>query len=262
MIITIRSLSHIFVTAAVLFWASSPVHAAVKATPATSVTKTALGSITEELADSSVEIEATVKSITMPREGSKAPVRINLTDASGAMTMVVWADTFDIIKAQTSIAAGTIVHATANVSKYKDTLQLQLRRPTDIRVVSQAQPSAPAPESAPAHESAPTEPSAGNEGLTNVGDITNAMMGRDVTVKATISDVREPRSEKAPYIVNLTQNDTRIALVFWSDMEAQIKPGLKVGNVVRVKAQVGEHRGNLQIKLRNAADFTVVSSEE
>jgi len=35
---------------------------------------------------------------------------------------------------------------------------------------------------------------------------------------------------------------------------------LKVGNVVRVKAQVNDYRGTLQIKLRSAADFNLVSA--
>jgi DNA/RNA endonuclease YhcR with UshA esterase domain len=50
--------------------------------------------------------------------------------------------------------------------------------------------------------------------------------------------------------------------VFWSDIQQQIKQGVKVGNVIRVKAQVSDYRGTLHLKLRNAADFSVVSAAE
>lgn len=230
-------------------------HAAVKSTPAT-VTKTDLASINAGMVDSSVEVEATVKSIAMPKEGSKSPVRVLLSDSTGTMTLVMWPDIFDVLKAKSPIDSGALIHVSAHVSNYKDKLQLQIRSPAEIRVISKSE--SEAPKEAPA---SPTPPATATEGLTPVGSITSEMIGREVTVKASISDVREPREgSKAPCIVTLSQDSTSIPLVFWSDIEQQIKPGLKVGNVVQVKAQVGDHKGNLQIKLRNAADFHVESA--
>ena len=133
------------------------------------------------LADKTVEIEATVKSILPPREGSKAPVRINLSDTTGSITLVVWADIFDVIKSQSPIDVGSTIHATARVSKYKDNLQLQIKAATDIKSVTK-------PVAAESHTevpslAAPAEPASDAGELTPVANITNAMMDRDVTVK-------------------------------------------------------------------------------
>ena len=249
-----RFMLHIFVLSfTFVLLQSTP--AAVKTAP--DVTVTTLGSINEASVDSTVDVEATVKSISMPREGSKAPVRINLADDTGTLPLVVWPDIYDVIKAQSPIEVGAKIRAHARVSTFRDNLQLQIKVPGDIQLVSKSSETTPAETPAPASATATT-----SDGLTPVSNVTTAMMGREVTVQATISDIREPRSDRAPYIVTLSQDDARLPLVFWSDIEPQLKDKLKVGNVVRVKAQVSEHRGTLQIKLRNAADFSVVTAPE
>jgi DNA/RNA endonuclease YhcR with UshA esterase domain len=233
--------THIFVLALGLGLFGAHLHAAVKTT---SINKTDLGSINRGLVDSTVEVEATIKSITAPRAGSNAPVRIELTDATGAMNLVIWPDVYDVIKAQSPLAPGTIIHARAKVTNYKENLQLQVHTAADVKIApkTEPEPSTPAPASTP------------------VAAITSAMLDKDVTVQATITEIREPHSDKAPFIVTLAQDNARIPLVFWSDLQTQIKVQLKVGNVVRVKAQVTEHRGTLEIKLRNATDLTVVTA--
>lgn len=255
--------THIFVLAMALF-AATPAqrtHAAVKTAP---TSKTDLGSINNGLVDSTVEVEGTVKSISPPRDGSKAPVRIELNDGTGTMNLVIWPDVYDVIKAQSPMAPGTVVHASVKVSNYKEKLQLQVHAASDLRVVpkTESEPAKPAAEaSTPAAAPAETPATSPAAGATPVSAITTAMLNKDVTVQATITEIREPRSDKAPYIVTLAQDNARISLVFWSDLQTQIKDHLKVGNVIRVNAQVGEHRGTLQIKLRNAADLTLVSAE-
>jgi DNA/RNA endonuclease YhcR with UshA esterase domain len=185
---TYHKTTHIFVLLVTLIWAESLLpnraQAAVKTAPtapATPASKTDLGSINESLEDKAVEIEATVKSILPPREGSKAPVRINLSDATGSMTLVVWADIFDVIKSQSPIDVGSTVHATARVSKYKDNLQLKIKSATDIKsvtkpVATESHTEAPSP-------AAPAEPASAAGDLAPVANITTAMMNHDVTVK-------------------------------------------------------------------------------
>src|SRR5213593_1745458 len=75
--------------------------AAVKATPTTKTL--GIGSINDGSVDSAVEVEATVSTITLPREGSKGPVRLILADKTGTITLVIWPDVFDAIKAQSPI---------------------------------------------------------------------------------------------------------------------------------------------------------------
>ena len=59
-----------------------------------------------------------MKSITKPRQGSKAPVRIALADDTGSINLVVWPDVFELLGTQTSLAPGNLVHVTGRVSKY------------------------------------------------------------------------------------------------------------------------------------------------
>jgi DNA/RNA endonuclease YhcR with UshA esterase domain len=230
------------------------------------VSKTDLAAINTDMVDSPVEVEAAIKTITPPREGSKAPFRIELSDATGSMMLVIWPDIYETIKAQSPLSAGDVIHVSGKVTMYRDSLQLQIHEATDVKTVTKAvaekaAPS-PAPVPAPAAEPKPTAaPAQLADGTTPVASLTPAMVGKDVTVQAAITEVREPREgSKAPFIVTLTQDNGHVALVYWSDMQPQLKDKIKVGNRVRVKAQVSDYRGALQLKIRNAADVTVVTA--
>ncbi len=258
MITLFHSRTHIFVLVIGLsLLMSSVTHRAEAAVTTTPITNTDLGSINEGLVDSAVEVEATVKSVTPPRDDAKGPVRVELSDLTGTMTLVVWPDVFEVINTKSQLELGTVVHVNAKVAKYREHLQLKIQAATDIKVIGKTETAAPPAEKTLTPPSAPPAPEAG--ALTPVASITTALMNRDVTVQANITEIREPRSEKAPYTVTLVQDNARIPLVFWSAVQEPIKQQLNVGNVVRVKAQVTEYRGTLQIKLRNAADFTFVS---
>jgi DNA/RNA endonuclease YhcR with UshA esterase domain len=246
-----------------------PAIAAVKTMPASN---TDLASINTDMVDSQVEVEATIKSISPPHEGSKAPYRLSLADATGLITLVIWPDMYETIKAQSPLSQGDLIHVKAKVSMYRDNLQLQIHDAADLKIIKKAAPeksAAPVPEAASSATSSkpetksPTTPPAGPSeipGTVSLEGITPSMLGQDVTVQATITEIREPRSERAPYLVTLTENNAHIPLVYWSDMQPQLKDKIKVGNQVRLKGQVSEYRNALQLKLHSAADLTVVSA--
>lgn len=96
--------------------------------------------------------------------------------------------------------------------------------------------------------------------LTPIATITKAMTNHDVTVQAVISNVREPSSPRAPYNVSLTENGATLPLIYWSDMQPQLASKVKTGNVVRVTASVSVYRDTLQLRLRNASAFDVVTA--
>jgi DNA/RNA endonuclease YhcR with UshA esterase domain len=100
---------------------------------------------------------------------------------------------------------------------------------------------------------------ANDASLTPIASITKAMTNHDVTVQATISGVHEPSSARAPYNVSLTEGGTTLPLIYWSDMQPQVAPKVKVGNVVHVTALVNVYRDTLQLRLRSPASLTVVS---
>jgi DNA/RNA endonuclease YhcR with UshA esterase domain len=96
--------------------------------------------------------------------------------------------------------------------------------------------------------------------LTPVGSITKALTNHDVTVQAVISNVREPNSDRAPYIVSLTEGGATLPLVYWPDMQPQLAPKVKVGNLIRVTARVNLYRDNLQLRLRSVTALDVVTA--
>jgi DNA/RNA endonuclease YhcR with UshA esterase domain len=95
--------------------------------------------------------------------------------------------------------------------------------------------------------------------LTPIGSITKSMIDHEVTVQAVISNVREPGTARAPYLVSLTETGATLPLVYWSEMQPQLVTKVKVGNLVRVTATVSVYRDQLQLQLHSAASLTVVS---
>jgi len=251
---------------------NSRLEAAVRTTPSNKID---LASINTDMVDSNVEVETTIKSITPPGEGSRAPVKIELADATGTLTLVVWPDMYETLRTQSPLSTGDVVTINAKVTTYRNDLQLQIYAPTDVKIVSKAVPEKPTSEASapaaatppqtttpvppvPVTPAAPPQP-ATSETTTSLADITTAMIGKSVTVQATISEIREPHSERAPYIIALTQNSAQVSLVCWSDQYIQIKDKLKVGTRVRINGQVTEYRGTLQIKLGSAAGLAVLT---
>jgi DNA/RNA endonuclease YhcR with UshA esterase domain len=204
--------------------------------------------------DSIVEVQATVKSISRPREGSKAPYKITIADETGSITLIVWQDAFEVLQSQFDLGTGDTIRAEARVTEFRNERQLTLRNVADLSVKSKgetplaaaAKPPVPVPETKP---------------RTSLGSITQSMTGQVVTVQATISDVREPSSERAPFIVTLSEGNSRIPLVFWSDVQSEIASQIRVGNAIRAKVLVNEYRGTLQLKLRDAKDLESAGAE-
>jgi DNA/RNA endonuclease YhcR with UshA esterase domain len=228
---------------------------AVKSAPASGAD---IASIQQADLDSTVDVQATVKSITRPREGSKAPFRVNLTDATGSINLIIWPDTYDVIDNQYHLAEGDVVHVNARVTEYRGERQMTLKSAGDLQVTSKAAPASPSETTSSANTNQP--PAISEIKATPLAQINTSMMGQEVVVQGKISEVREPQTERAPFIVTLAEGDAQLPLVYWKDLQEQVGTKMRVGNLIRVKATVGEHRGTLQIRLQNPANVEVVTS--
>lgn len=232
--------------------------AAVKSKPAES--KTDIGSIESQPVDSTVEVQATIKSISKPREGKKAPVKLTIADETGSITLVIWQDSFEVIESQYGLATGDSIRARAQVTEFRNEKQLTLQNVADISMQSKGvAPASPAPSTVPS-----TPPSAApaqkTKPTTPLAKINQSMTGQEAYVQAAISDIREPREgSRAPFIVTLSEGDSKVPMVFWSDLHKQIAQHIRVGNVIRASVAVSEYRGALQLKLRNAKDIESVA---
>jgi len=101
---------------------------------------------------------------------------------------------------------------------------------------------------------------ASRQTVTPIASINKSMTNREITVQAVIANVRTPRSERAPYIVTLTQDGAAIPLVFWSDIAPPLTPKIKDGNLVRANVTIGEYRNHVQLRLRSSANLEVVGT--
>ena len=100
---------------------------------------------------------------------------------------------------------------------------------------------------------------AGDAALTPVASITKALTNQQITVQAVISSIRPPTSERAPYVVTLTQGDASTPLVFWSEMQTQLGSKITTGNVIRAKVKVSTYHDQIQLRIASADAIEVVS---
>jgi len=95
--------------------------------------------------------------------------------------------------------------------------------------------------------------------LTPVAKITKALTNQHITVQATISNIRLPTSERAPYIVTLSEGDASVSLVYWSNLQTQLASKVGTGNVIRANVTVSTYRDQLQLRIPNADAVQLVS---
>ena len=104
----------------------------------------------------------------------------------------------------------------------------------------------------------PTPAAAGEEPpLTPIARITRALEHQNITVEAVISQVAEPQNGK-PYYVTLVQGTATIPLIYWSDIQPQLGPKVRVGNSIRAKVTVSTYREQLQLRIRDPNDLQVI----
>jgi len=96
--------------------------------------------------------------------------------------------------------------------------------------------------------------------LTPIAAIIRSSTNYDITVQATIASVREPSSAHAPYTITLVEGNASIPLVYWPDMQPQLAPKVKTGNVIRANVTVSVYRDHLQLRIKSADAIRLVSA--
>lgn len=105
-----------------------------KVSGSNSVPCTALSSVTAAQSGQRLAVTGTLKSVSLPGPGSKAPYVLTLENG-GAKLAVVFRD--DILRGleQKLPIPGELISACGKVGSYKDVLQLEIQDPGDLRVV-------------------------------------------------------------------------------------------------------------------------------
>ncbi len=98
------------------------------------------------------------------------------------------------------------------------------------------------------------------ETLTAIASINLSLTNHAIAVQAVISAIREPSSERAPYIVSLTEDKATVPLVYWSDMQPQLAAKVKVGNLIHAKVTVKLYRDHPELQISGPDAIDLVSA--
>src|SRR5690606_37642464 len=72
-----------------------------------------------------------------------------------------------------------------------------------------------------------------------------------------------PRNDRTPFRVTLSDEDGHtILLVYWNELASKFRESqqFKLGDLLRLKGQISDYRGKLQIRLLNPTELWVVES--
>jgi hypothetical protein len=143
---------------------------------------TPIPTITKAQTNQSVTVQAAITGIREPSSG-RAPYIVTLTESNASLALVYWADMQPQLA--TKVKTGNVIRANVTISVYRDNLQLRIKSPDAITLVSAAPdsatngPAAAATTEPPAPTAPPTE--------TVIGKIKADWADRVVIVSGTIS---------------------------------------------------------------------------
>ena len=181
------------------------------------------------LVGQSVVLEGTVVSVKEPAAGSKQPYVVTLTNANDGVDLKIWPDQFDRIPDAASLT-GTPVRVRAAVKLWKDKVDLQLKKGTDLQRAGQD--AAPKPR--------------GRRATVPVAQVTAANAGGYVTVEGALSEASDLKGKGTSY--KLTDETGSIQVVFWNGTVAPDLQGrAAAAKRVRVNGKVKDYRGTLQV---------------
>jgi len=203
------------------------------------------------LTNPSASLDATIKTAPVAKT-DLAAIRIVLADDTGSITLVVWPDVFYGLTTQTSPDPGDLVQTRGRVLKSRDEFQITLLAATDLWVLSRAQAIKPGGDTA--------SPYPADKSLTPLANVNDSLTNEDITTQATISEVREPRSERVPFVITLADGNAKVPMVLWMESYERVKQHFRVGNTVRVTVTVSNYRGTLQLRLQTAQDIQSVGA--
>ena len=98
------------------------------------------------------------------------------------------------------------------------------------------------------------------EPLTPIASIDVSLTNQAITVQAIVSAIREPSGGHAPYIVSLTESNSTVPLVYWSNMQPQLAAKVKVGNLIRAKVNVKLYRNHPELQISSPDAIDLVSA--
>lgn len=201
--------------------------------PAEGGTRVAPSEITATLVGRVVTCEGVVSAVRAPREGSRAPWILRLTDGKGQVNVVFWEDVASHIRNLEGLE-GQRIRVTGRVNEYRGHLQIKLAHSRDLAVLGPAEkPSPPV--------------------VVPVAAVGSNLLGRTVTVSGTLSD---SRGIPGGVIYTLQDASGSIPVVLWDkQIPGSSRDWMEKGQRVRVTGVVKEYHGKLEVVPRSSRDI-------
>ncbi len=92
---------------------------------------------------------------------------------------------------------------------------------------------------------------------TPIGQISSSMVGQPVVIEGAVTQIVASTYERQPNRLTVTDDSGSVTVVIWPDAFDALAPAPTQGSQVRIDGQVGEYRGQLQVRVNDAAEVTV-----
>ena len=186
-----------------------------------SVTSTSLSvsAVTAAMKGQTVRVRGRVDSVRPPKEGTKQPFAVVLSDGGAKLRATYWSNADAVIAVKPT--PGALFEMEGVVDVYQDRPQLQVESGYKVKLVDDTPASAPAV------------------------DVSQAELGQTRTVRGTLG---APRALRGGVTYALTDDTGTIDLVLWeSIIPAEVLDALGEGAQVAATGEVKEYEGKLQI---------------
>ncbi len=251
-----------------------PADVAVITRPPTVVAKP-IGSITPADVKSIVATQGTIAEAHPFSQGA----RYQLSDPSGAITLLIWNDAIDAEQQKTLLSAGVSISVTGEIDEYNGQLEIAPRSAADIVVLTAVATPTPtattlpvaaeptitptppiAPTKAPAATGAP-KPTAAPATAANVvpiGALSKDHVGQTFTVRGKVVDAS---SFSVGFNFLLDDGSGKILLTIFNDDYKFVpnRAGLNLGAEAQVTAKVAEFKGVLELQPKAGRDVQILT---
>jgi len=220
-----------------------------------------LSKITPAQKGDAVTVTGTLKKITLPKPGSKAPYVLTLKEDGAELAVIFWDKVFQGLERKLP-TLGKTIRARGRVDVYKEKLQLKVWEAADLREMSELDAIKTAPASparserlAPPIESESTGRASLSERAVRITDITAEQKGEVFTVVGTLG---EPKSIRGGVIYPITDESGEMVVLFWDkNVSGEERDALESGIRLHVTAPLEVYKGVLELIPENAGAFSV-----
>ncbi len=221
-------------------------------------TRITLSDITPAQKGDTVSVSGTLKEITLPKPGSKAPYVLTLEEDGTELAVIFWDKVFQGLERKLP-TLGKTLGARGRVDVYKEKLQLKVWEAADLRELNEQEVlnNVPLPEGVPDLSAVALAKVEGRGGLSLIADIAAEQKGEVFTVSGMLG---EPKSIRGGVIYPITDTSGEMVVLFWDkQVSGEERDALESGVRLRVTAPLDVYKGVLELIPENAGAFRVES---